>query len=51
MPGLPLAGGGHSRMQPVFAGDVGTAVATAVAGIGMAIIQFLLGVDAPDEMR
>jgi NADH dehydrogenase len=26
-PALPLVGGGHTRMQPVFAGDVGEAVA------------------------
>ena len=31
-PALPLPGGGHSRMQPVFAGDVGEAVAKAVDG-------------------
>jgi uncharacterized protein YbjT (DUF2867 family) len=29
-PMLPLVGGGHTRMQPVFAGDVGEAVAKAV---------------------
>jgi len=27
VPALPLVGGGHTRMQPVFAGDVGEAVA------------------------
>ncbi len=27
MPALPLPGGGHNRMQPVFAGDVGEAIA------------------------
>ena len=31
-PVLPLPGGGHSRMQPVFAGDVGAAIAKAVDG-------------------
>src|SRR5262245_29228838 len=31
-PVLPLVGGGHTRFQPVFAGDVGSAVATAVDG-------------------
>src|SRR5215469_7933590 len=31
-PMLPLIGGGHTKFQPVFAGDVGTAVAAAVAG-------------------
>jgi len=29
-PVLPLIGGGHTRMQPVFAGDVGAAVAAAL---------------------
>src|SRR5882724_11001568 len=31
-PALPLVGGGLSRMQPVFVGDVATAVADAVEG-------------------
>jgi uncharacterized protein YbjT (DUF2867 family) len=31
-PALPLIGGGHTRFQPVFAGDVAEAVAKAVAG-------------------
>jgi len=31
-PVLPLVGGGHTRMQPVFAGDVGEAIARAVDG-------------------
>jgi uncharacterized protein YbjT (DUF2867 family) len=31
-PVLPLIGGGHTRFQPVFAGDVGTAIAAAAAG-------------------
>jgi NADH dehydrogenase len=31
-PALPLIGGGRTRFQPVFAGDVGAAVAMAVAG-------------------
>jgi uncharacterized protein YbjT (DUF2867 family) len=38
MPALPLPGGGHTRMQPVFAGDVGEAIArlidSAVEGDG-----------------
>jgi uncharacterized protein YbjT (DUF2867 family) len=29
-PALPLVGGGHTRMQPVFAGDVGNAIARLV---------------------
>jgi uncharacterized protein YbjT (DUF2867 family) len=31
-PALPLPGGGHTRFQPVFAGDVGEAIALAVDG-------------------
>jgi uncharacterized protein YbjT (DUF2867 family) len=31
-PALPLIGGGHTRMQPVYVGDVATAVANAVDG-------------------
>src|ERR1700757_4097132 len=31
-PALPLIGGGHTRFQPVFAGDVATAVVAAIAG-------------------
>ncbi len=31
-PALPLVGGGHTRFQPVFAGDVGEAIALAVDG-------------------
>ncbi len=31
-PALPLPGGGHTRMQPVFAGNVGEAIARAVDG-------------------
>ena len=31
-PALPLIGGGHTRMQPVFVGDVAQAVAQAVDG-------------------
>lgn len=31
-PALPLIGGGHTRFQPVFAGDVAAAVAKAVNG-------------------
>ncbi|MGE0565440.1 MAG: complex I NDUFA9 subunit family protein [Pseudolabrys sp.] len=32
LPALPLIGSGHTRFQPVFAGDVATAVADAVDG-------------------
>jgi uncharacterized protein YbjT (DUF2867 family) len=31
-PALPLVGGGHTRFQPVFAGDVASAVAAALEG-------------------
>lgn len=31
-PVLPLIGGGHTRFQPVFGGDVGAAIAKAVTG-------------------
>jgi len=31
-PGLPLPGGGHTRFQPVFVGDVAAAIAKAVDG-------------------
>src|SRR5215813_6200070 len=32
LPALPLVGGGHTKFQPVFAGDVAEAIARAVAG-------------------
>ncbi|MEJ0096801.1 MAG: complex I NDUFA9 subunit family protein [Bauldia sp.] len=32
LPAFPLFGGGHTRFQPVFAGDVATAIADAVEG-------------------
>jgi NADH dehydrogenase len=32
VPGFPLFGGGHTKFQPVFAGDVATAIADAVDG-------------------
>jgi len=32
LPALPLPGGGHTRFQPVFVGDVASAVADAVEG-------------------
>lgn len=31
-PALPLIGGGHTRFQPVFVGDVATAIADAIEG-------------------
>jgi uncharacterized protein YbjT (DUF2867 family) len=33
-PALPLVGGGHTRFQPVFAGDVASAVVAAIEGRG-----------------
>jgi NADH dehydrogenase len=32
LPALPLIGGGHTRMQPVYVGDVAEAIASAVEG-------------------
>ncbi len=32
LPALPLVGGGHTRFQPVFAGDVASAIAKAAVG-------------------
>ena len=32
LPALPLPGGGHTRLQPAFAGDVAEAIALAVGG-------------------
>src|SRR5690606_4521868 len=32
LPALPLFGGGHTRFQPVFVGDVARAIADAVEG-------------------
>jgi NADH dehydrogenase len=32
MPALPLVGGGHTRFQPIFAGDVAAAIVAAIEG-------------------
>jgi uncharacterized protein YbjT (DUF2867 family) len=40
---LPLVGGGHTRFQPVFAGDVAEAIAKAVAGEAKAGAIYELG--------
>jgi uncharacterized protein YbjT (DUF2867 family) len=32
LPALPLVGGGHTKFQPIFAGDVATAIAKAAMG-------------------
>ncbi len=42
-PVLPLVGGGHTRFQPVFAGDVASAVAAAVDGHAEAGTIYELG--------
>ncbi|MFI4975170.1 MAG: complex I NDUFA9 subunit family protein [Caulobacterales bacterium] len=42
-PALPLIGGGHTRFQPVFVGDVGKAVAAAVASPDAAGQTYELG--------
>ena len=47
-PALPLIGGGHTRMQPVYAGDVASAVANAVDGKTKAGATYELG--GPDVM-
>jgi NADH dehydrogenase len=43
MPALPLIGGGHTRFQPVFVGDVATAIADAVEGKAKAASVYELG--------
>ncbi len=42
-PVLPLIGGGHTRFQPVFVGDVASAIADAVAGKARAGTIYELG--------
>jgi uncharacterized protein YbjT (DUF2867 family) len=42
-PALPLPGGGHTRFQPVFAGDVAEAIALAVDGKTRAGTTYELG--------
>jgi NADH dehydrogenase len=42
-PALPLIGGGHTRFQPVFVGDVAQAVAAAVASAAAAGRTYELG--------
>ena len=42
-PALPLVGGGHTRFQPVFVGDVATAIADAVDGKARAGTIYELG--------
>jgi NADH dehydrogenase len=42
-PALPLVGGGHTRFQPVFAGDVAGAIADAVDGRATPGLTYELG--------
>jgi uncharacterized protein YbjT (DUF2867 family) len=42
-PALPLIGGGHTRFQPVFAGDVAAAVVAAIEGRALAGAPYELG--------
>jgi len=43
MPALPLIGGGHTRFQPVFVGDVAIAIADAVEGKAKTATVYELG--------
>jgi len=43
LPALPLIGGGHTRFQPVFVGDVATAIADAVEGKAKTATVYELG--------
>jgi len=43
LPVLPLVGGGHTRFQPVFVGDVATAIADVVDGKGKTGTTYELG--------
>ncbi len=43
LPVLPLVGGGHTRFQPVFVGDVAAAIVTALASHGARGRTFELG--------
>ncbi len=43
LPALPLIGGGHTRFQPVFVGDVAAAVQRAVEGKAKAAATYELG--------
>jgi uncharacterized protein YbjT (DUF2867 family) len=42
-PALPLLGGGRSRLQPVYVGDVGQAVAAALSGLAKPGAAYELG--------
>jgi NADH dehydrogenase len=42
-PALPLLGGGETRLQPVYVGDVGQAVAAALSGVAKPGVAYELG--------
>jgi NADH dehydrogenase len=48
MPVLPLIGGGETKLQPVFVGDVATAIADAVEGKARPASTYELG--GPEEL-
>jgi nucleoside-diphosphate-sugar epimerase len=50
-PALPLIGGGRTRFQPVYAGDVGAAVAAALSRDDAVGRTFELGGPAVDSFR
>ena len=43
LPALPLLGGGRTRLQPVYVGDVGQAVAAALSGLAKPGLAYELG--------
>ncbi|HEY1863980.1 MAG TPA: complex I NDUFA9 subunit family protein [Roseiarcus sp.] len=42
-PALPLLGGGETRLQPVYVGDIGQAVAAALSGLAKPGVAYELG--------
>ena len=42
-PALPLLGGGGTRLQPVYVGDVAQAVAAALSGVAKPGVAYELG--------
>ena len=49
MPVLPLMGGGESRLQPVYVGDVAQAVAAALSGLAKPGTVYELGGPQNDD--
>jgi NADH dehydrogenase len=43
LPALPLLGGGRTRLQPIYVGDVGKAVAAALSGLAKPGVAYELG--------